>query len=87
MLPGVNIGRGAVVAAGAVVTKYVPPYSVVAGCPARIIRYRFPEKTIKQLLDLQWWNKSHEWISNNYRVFSNVDSFLNYYEKTRSENN
>jgi acetyltransferase-like isoleucine patch superfamily enzyme len=56
ILSGVSIGHGAVVAAGAVVTKDVEPYSVVAGNPARHIRWRFDEPTRALLLDSQWWN-------------------------------
>ena len=55
ILNGVSIGDGAVVAAGAVVTKDVPPYAVVGGNPAKIIKYRFDEKTINKLLELKWW--------------------------------
>lgn len=53
---GVTIGDGAIVGAHSVVTKDVPPYAIVAGSPARIIRYRFPEPVIERLLGLQWWN-------------------------------
>ena len=52
---GVTIGTGAVVASGAVVTKDVEPYAIVGGCPAKVIRYRFPEDTIKRLLKSEWW--------------------------------
>jgi len=52
---GVRIGDGAVVAGGAVVTKNVPPYAVVAGSPARIVKYRFDEKTIERLREAAWW--------------------------------
>lgn len=55
ILPGVRIGDGAVIAAMAVVTKDVPPYAVVAGSPARIVKYRFSEIQIQSLLDSKWW--------------------------------
>lgn len=52
---GVTVGHGAVVGARSVVTKDVPPYAIVVGSPARIVRYRFPEPTIARLLAVQWW--------------------------------
>jgi len=53
---GITIGDGAVIGAGSIVTKDVPPYAIVAGVPAKIIRYRFKEDIIKELLALKWWN-------------------------------
>ena len=53
---GVKIGDGAVVAAHAVVVKDVPPYAIVGGVPAKVIRYRFDNATINELLELKWWN-------------------------------
>lgn len=53
--PGVSIGTGAVVAAGSVVTKDVPPYAIVGGVPAKLIRYRFDEPLRERLLASEWW--------------------------------
>lgn len=55
ILPGVQIGDGAVVAAMSVVTKNVPPYAVVAGSPARVVKYRFSENIVEALLKSKWW--------------------------------
>lgn len=59
IMPSVTtIGHGAVIAAGAVVNKNIPPYAVVVGNPARVVRYRFSHETIDRLLKSEWWNKS-----------------------------
>lgn len=55
---GVTIGNGAVVASGSVVSKDVPPFAIVGGIPAKVIKYRFEEKTISDLLKSEWWNLS-----------------------------
>ena len=55
LLSGVRVGDGAVVGARAVVTRDVPPYAVVAGNPARVVRYRFDEATVARLLAVRWW--------------------------------
>lgn len=62
---GVTIGDGAVIGARAVVTKDVPPYTIVGGVPAKVIRRRFPDETISRLLDLKWWNWPEERIAQN----------------------
>ncbi len=53
--PGITIGDGSIVATGAVVTKDVPPYAIVGGVPAKIIKWRFDEKIIEELQKLEWW--------------------------------
>lgn len=55
LMPGVTLGDGSIVGAGAIVTRDVPPYAIVAGSPAKVIRYRFEPHIIEQLLELQWW--------------------------------
>lgn len=69
ILPGVKISDGVVIGAGSVVTKDVPPYAVVAGVPAQIIRYRFDDETICFLMELKWWNWSREKIQENIDLF------------------
>lgn len=75
IIGGLEIGHGAVVLAGAVVTKDVPPYAIVGGVPARIIKYRYDSDTVDFLLNLEWWNKNIEWIHLNSSIFSSLDEF------------
>ena len=70
ILRGVEVSDGAVIGANSVVTKDIPPYAVVAGNPAKIIKYRFPEDIIKRLLNLNWWELDDKTIKANYQLFS-----------------
>ena len=83
ILPGVTIGDGAVVAAGAIVTKNVAPYAIVGGNPAKVIKMRFNEKTVAQLESIRWWEWEHEDIENNIELFFNIESFVSGYKSRR----
>ena len=76
VLDGVTIGDGAVIGAGAVVSKDIPPYAIAVGCPIRIIRYRFDEKTIQQFLRLKWWDKDMECLRLVEKHFFDAEKFL-----------
>lgn len=69
VMDGVTIGDGAIVAAGSVVTKDVPPFSVVGGAPAKVIKYRFPQEVINRLQEIQWWNLPDEKITDVVELF------------------
>ncbi len=81
ILEGVSIGDGAVVAAGAIVTKDVPPYAIVVGTPAKVLKYRFSEIQRAYLLEIKWWEKDILWIKKNAEHFSDVEIFISLYKE------
>lgn len=79
---GIHIGDGAVVGSGAIVTHDVPPYAIVAGVPARILRYRFSKQEIDALLDICWWDWDDEVLRVRFDDFLlDIASFIEKYKK------
>jgi len=71
ILSGVHIGDGAIIGACSLVTKDIPPYTIVGGPPAKEIRKRFDNESVEKLLALQWWNWSYE------RIKANLPAIMN----------
>lgn len=69
IMPGVRVGHGAVIGAGAIVTGDVPHYAVAAGVPAAIMKYRFEREIIEQLLEVEWWELAPELIREYIHLF------------------
>lgn len=76
---GVSVGDGAVILTKALVSKDVPPYAIVGGIPAKIIGYRYEEETIRQLLEIKWWNNSEEWLKQNVNMICDIEELMRYY--------
>ena len=76
----INISDGAIIGGSSVVAKDVPPYAIVAGNPAKILRYRFNPDQIKRLLKLKWWDWPKEKIYTSIAEMLDINSFLDKYE-------
>lgn len=76
VMQGLTIGNGAVIGAGSVVTKDVPPYAIVVGAPAKIIKYRFDDETINKLQRIKWWNLPDSKLKEYSRFMNNVSIFV-----------
>ena len=77
---GVTINDGAVIAAGSIVRKDVPPYAVI-GSVDKIIKYRFSDEIIEKLLKIKWWNWEEEKIRKNIKFLQNIDEFVEAFDK------
>jgi len=79
ILSGVRIGDGAVIGARSVVTRDIPPYAIVAGSPARLLRMRFDKKTVDRLLKIRWWDWDDERIDSAAPLLmsEDIEAFLN----------
>ena len=86
ILGGIKIGDGAVVGAGAVVVKDVPPYSVVGGVPAKVLKYRFSDEIIKELLSIKWWDLPEQLIISNIKLFQQSPIHVENLKKLKKDN-
>lgn len=75
IMPGITVGDGAIIGARAVVTKDVPPYAIVGGSPAHVLKMRFEPEDVERLLAIQWWHWSVEKITRNLEKIVGADVF------------
>lgn len=81
IVSGINIGHGAVVLAGAVVTKDILPYGIYGGVPAKLLKFRYDKEVIDFLLDFNWWDYDQMWFKDNIDLMSNIELFYKKYKK------
>lgn len=82
ILPRIRIGDGAIIGAGTVVTHDVPPYAIIAGVPGKVLRYRFSQDQIQNLLRIAWWDWSVKKIIENIEYFEDVNKFIEKFAHT-----
>ena len=80
------IGDGTVIASDSVVVKNVPPYAIVGGNPAKVIKYRFPPHVIKALLRIKWWDWSLDKIHDNFKYFNDIEKFISLHDPLKDDN-
>lgn len=85
VLCNVKVGNGVIIGTGAIVTKDVPDYAIVAGVPAKIIRYRFNKEIIDKLLEISWWNMPEEKIKKHIKFFQRSDITIDILEEFNKE--
>ena len=82
---GVTVGHGAVVGAYSVIREDVPPYAIVVGNPARVVKFRFPSEVVEKLLRIKWWDWSDEEIAKVMPWNDDIEAFLRYADEERLE--
>jgi len=86
IMGGVSIGNGAVIGAGAIVTRDVSDYAIVAGVPAKVIKYRFNDEIIEALQNMHWWDLPEKFLKSNLSVFQKEKINISDLNKIISEN-
>ena len=81
IIEGVTVHDGAIILAGAIVTKDVEEYSIVGGVPAKHIKFRFTSEQIEMFKSFKWWEKDFEWIKENAEKFVDISTFVNIMKK------
>jgi len=81
IMDGVIVQDGAIIAANAVVTRNVPAYAIVAGVPARIIKYRFKPSQIRKIKQSKWWERETTFLAKNFRAFHHFKSFVKLFKQ------
>lgn len=81
IMPSVKIGNGAIIGSNAVVTKDVPPFAIVAGVSAKILKYRFTKDIIKKIEEIKWWEWSHEELNKRLDDLKDIRKFVYKYSK------
>jgi acetyltransferase-like isoleucine patch superfamily enzyme len=76
VMDGVTIGNGSVIAAGALLTKDIPPYEIWAGIPAKKISTRFEKEQVERLILIEWWNKPTSWLHDKAHLFHDINKFI-----------
>jgi acetyltransferase-like isoleucine patch superfamily enzyme len=80
ILNNVKIGNGVIIALGSIVTKDVPDYAIVAGVPARVLKYRFNNNDIKFLNETEWWNLDIDFLKNNFFLFHKIEFIKEFFK-------
>jgi len=80
VLDGITIGDGAIIGAGAIVSKDIPPYAIAVGAPIKIIKYRFDQTTIDELLKIKWWDFETEKLKDVEACFFDYQQFIDKYK-------
>lgn len=72
VIGGIEIGDGAVIGAGSIVTRDIPSYAIAVGAPAKVFKYRFSQEVIKELLEIKWWNFPEDFLKKNISIFQDT---------------